>query len=206
MRRFISKLAERSLPFFQDLKEAGKIKGILWTSACQEAFDSLKQYLSTPPVSSRPVTGELLYLYLTVASEAVSSCFLREEDDKQFPVYHVIHVLRDTEVRYPTIEKVAYSLLLVSRKLRPYFQGHDIKVYTNYPLRKILHKPNLSGRLCNWAVELSQFSITYSPKIDIKGQALVDFFIRVLYLRNRCFTKSFFICAFFSPQILGTIR
>lgn len=47
LRRFISKLAERSLPFFQALKQASKIKGILWTPTCQEAFDSLKQYCWT---------------------------------------------------------------------------------------------------------------------------------------------------------------
>ncbi|XP_074358425.1 uncharacterized protein LOC141697776 [Apium graveolens] len=63
------------------------------------------------------------------------------------------------------------------RKLRPYFQGHDIKVYTNQPLRKILHKPDLSGRLVNWVVELSQFNITYLPRPSIKGQALSDFLI-----------------------------
>lgn len=72
---------------------------------------------------------------------------------------------------------MAYSLLLASRKLRPYFQGHDINVYTNQPLRKILHKPDLSGHLVNWAVELSQFSINYLPRTSIKGQALSDFLV-----------------------------
>lgn len=110
LRRFISKLAEISLPFFQALKESVKVKGIIWNLACQEAFDSLKQYLSTPtpPVLSRHVFGEPLYLYLVVASKAVSFYLLRKEDDKQFPIYYVSHVLRDAEVRHPTIEKMAY--------------------------------------------------------------------------------------------------
>nr|XP_017239371.1 PREDICTED: uncharacterized protein LOC108212150 [Daucus carota subsp. sativus] len=70
-----------------------------------------------------------------------------------------------------------YALVLASRKLRPYFQGHDIKVYTNYPLRKILHKPDLSGRLVNWAVELSQYNVQYIPRNSLRGQALDDFLL-----------------------------
>lgn len=107
----------------------------------------------------------------------MSSCLIREENGKQLPVYYVSHVLRNAEIRYPTIEKMVYCLLLASRKLRPYFQGHDINVYTNYPLRKILHKPELSGRLVNWEVELSQFNIAYLPRTSIKGQTLADFLV-----------------------------
>ncbi|XP_074351135.1 uncharacterized protein LOC141690301 [Apium graveolens] len=70
---------------------------------------------------------------------------------------------------------MAYSLLLAIQKLRPYFQGHDIRVYTNQPLWKILHKPDLFGRLVNRAVELSQFNISYLYRQSIRGQALADF-------------------------------
>lgn len=177
LRRFISRLAEMSLSFCQALKEAGRIKGILLTSACQEAFDSLKQYLSIPPILSRPVPEEPLCLCIAVGFESVSSCLLGKKDDKQFPVYYVSHVLRDAKIRYQTIEKVTYSVLLAIRKLRPSFQGPDIKVYTNYPLRKFLHKPDHCGRLVNWAVELSQFNITYSARTSIKGQVLADFLV-----------------------------
>lgn len=117
-----------------------------------------------PPILSRPLSGEPFYLYLAVAYAAVSSCLIREEKGQQFPIYYVSHVLRGTAVRYPVIEKVAYALLLAIRKQRPYFQGHDIKVYTNHPLRKNLHRLDLLGRLVNWVVELSQFSITYLPR------------------------------------------
>lgn len=73
LRLFISRLAEGSLPFFQALKDAGRVKGITWTSACQEAFVSLKKYLSSLSIMSRPVPGEPFCLYLTIALEAVSS-------------------------------------------------------------------------------------------------------------------------------------
>ncbi|XP_074352087.1 uncharacterized protein LOC141691248 [Apium graveolens] len=46
-----------------------------------------------------------------------------------------------------------------------------------YPLRKVLHKPESSGRMLKWAVELGQFDLEYMPRTAIKGQALADFLL-----------------------------
>ena len=67
------------------------------------------------------------------------------------------------------------ALLTAARKLRPYFQAHTIDVLTEYPMKQILHKPETSGRLMKWAIELSEFDIKYKPKNAIKGQVLADF-------------------------------
>ncbi|XP_077226454.1 uncharacterized protein LOC143859686 [Tasmannia lanceolata] len=64
---------------------------------------------------------------------------------------------------------------MAARKLRPYFQAHTIKVLTDQPLRQVLHKPDTSGRLVKWAVELSEFDIRYMPRPAIKAQVLADF-------------------------------
>ena len=55
--------------------------------------------------------------------------------------------LLDVETRYLKLEKLALALVVVSRKLRPYFHAHSIEVLTNYPLRQVLQKPEASGRL-----------------------------------------------------------
>jgi ribonuclease HI len=44
-----------------------------------------------------------------------------------------------------------------------------------YPLRKVMQKLDLSGRLANWAIELGQFDLEFVPRNVIKGQALADF-------------------------------
>ncbi|XP_075106779.1 uncharacterized protein LOC142179802 [Nicotiana tabacum] len=64
---------------------------------------------------------------------------------------------------------------MAARKLRPYFQCHPISVITAYPLRNILHKQELSGRLAKWAIELSEYNIIYQPRTTIKSQVLADF-------------------------------
>jgi len=73
------------------------------------------------------------------------------------------------------IEKVALALVLTARRMRPYFQNHAITVKTNYPIYKILSKPNLAGRMIGWSVELSEFDIRYEPRYAIKSQSLANF-------------------------------
>ncbi|RVW24837.1 hypothetical protein CK203_105106 [Vitis vinifera] len=60
-------------------------------------------------------------------------------------------------------------------KLRPYFQAHPVVVLTDQPLRNILHKPDLTGRMLQWAIELSEFGIEFQPRLSMKGQVMADF-------------------------------
>ena len=53
LRRFISKLAERCLPFFEILKGAKNSKCLTWTAECQEAFEGIKHYLVSPPILTK---------------------------------------------------------------------------------------------------------------------------------------------------------
>ena len=63
--RFISKSAERALPFFKILKKAGPMK---WTPEAEAALQDLKRYLSSPPVLVMPKPQEPLLLYLAATN------------------------------------------------------------------------------------------------------------------------------------------
>jgi hypothetical protein len=83
--------------------------------------------------------------------------------------------LHGAEEQYPRIEKLAFALVTHAWRIRPYFQVHTIKVLTEYPLRKILQKPNLSGQLVNWAIKLEEFDKEFHLRTSLKGRALADF-------------------------------
>ncbi|KAK3001975.1 hypothetical protein RJ639_022284 [Escallonia herrerae] len=172
--RFMSKSAEKCLPFFKAIRKA---KDFEWTEECQKSFEELKRYLSSPPLLTKPITGEDLFIYLSISEVAVSTVLIREEEGKQRPVYYISKVLQDVETRYPRIDKVALALVTSARKLRPYFQSHTIVVLTDQPLGKVLQNPDASGRLVNWSVELGEFDIKYQPRTAIKAQALSDFVV-----------------------------
>ncbi|XP_071689002.1 uncharacterized protein [Rutidosis leptorrhynchoides] len=79
------------------------------------------------------------------------------------------------EINYAPIKKFVYALILTSRRLRRYFQGHPVHVLTNMPVKQVLTKPEISGRLALWAVELGAYQISYLPRSAVKGQVLADY-------------------------------
>ena len=73
------------------------------------------------------------------------------------------------------MENLILVLVITSRKLRPYFQAHAVEVPTECPMKQILHKPETSGRLIKWAIELSEFDIRCKLRTIVKGHILEDF-------------------------------
>ncbi|XP_058761331.1 uncharacterized protein LOC131634721 [Vicia villosa] len=165
--RFVAKSAQHVLPFFKLLRKEATFK---WSEECEQALSHLKQVLSEPPVLSRPGNEEILYLYLAVSNEAVSAALIREAEDRQKPVYFTNKALQGPEVRYQQIEKVALALLFAARRLRYYFLAHTIIVRTDQPIKQLLGRPDMAGRMLKWSLELSEFDIQYE-----KAQALADF-------------------------------
>ncbi|GAA0149200.1 hypothetical protein LIER_08438 [Lithospermum erythrorhizon] len=147
----------------------------LWDEECSEAFEELKRYLGSPKLLSQPKLGERLQIYLAISDVAVSSVLLREVEGIQKPIYYVSHVLRGVEERYPIIDKAAFALVISTRKLKAYFELHQIQVVTNQSLKRVLSNPSLSGRLTTWAIELSEFEVSYLPRTSVRAQALANF-------------------------------
>ena len=136
-----------------------------------------KNISKLPPILVSPFEGELLTLYLAVSYFSTSAALVRERDGIQQPVYYCSRALRGAEERYPKMEKLILALVTTARRLQPYFQAHTIEIPTEHLTRQILHKPETSGRLIKWAIELSEFNIRYKPRTAVKGQVLADFIV-----------------------------
>ncbi|CAL9019523.1 unnamed protein product [Prunus brigantina] len=148
---------------------------IMWTPECDQAFQDLKNYMSKAPLLSKPLPGEVLLLYLSVSNTAVSSVLIRKPEKVELPIFYVSKALQSAELRYPPLEQLALALVVSARRLRPYFQAHEITVLTNQPLRQVLQKPETSGRLVKWAIELGEFDIQFRPRPAEKGQVVAEF-------------------------------
>ena len=141
----------------------------------QKAFQDFEAYLTAAPLLSSSIIGEELYLYLAVSPHAISSALIREEQKIQKPVYYISRVLRGAEGRYPMMEKLAFTLVTTSRKLKHYFQAYVINVLTYHPSNKAMNKLKAAVRLIQWAIELNEFDVRYQPRNAIKAQVLADF-------------------------------
>ncbi|RVW12556.1 hypothetical protein CK203_008915 [Vitis vinifera] len=84
-------------------------------------------------------------MYLAVSEWAISAVLFRCPSPKeQKPVYYVSRALADVETRYSKMELTALALR------------------------------NLTGRMLQWAIELSEFGIEFQPRLSKKGQVMAD--------------------------------
>ncbi|GKE36187.1 reverse transcriptase domain-containing protein [Tanacetum coccineum] len=146
---FLSRSAEKSLPFFETLKNITKVNkdDYSWTEEAEKAFQELKKTVLDLPALTTPQPKETLFVYLAASQDAASAVLL----------------------------KLALALRHTSRRLRRYFEAHPITVITDQPIKNVLSKADTSGRLAPYSVELAAYTITYEPHSAVKGQILADF-------------------------------
>jgi hypothetical protein len=170
--RFISKLGEKGLPFFEILKKVDKF---VWEDEAQKSFEALKESLTTPPVMTPPIPRETLLLYISATTNVVSTILVAEREEEgraypvQRPVYYVSEVLADAKTHYTQPQKLLYALLITSRKIQHYFQAHKIVVPSSFPLGEIICNRDANGRIIKWSVELGEFEIKFCPRQAIKS-------------------------------------
>ena len=111
------------------------------------AFQLLKEYLSRPPIMSKPEVDEVLFAYIVVTSHAVSLVLIWVDSGIQRPVYYVSKSLHEVEVRYLPLEKAILAVVHATHKLPHYFQSHTVVVLTQLPFRSLLQSADYTGRI-----------------------------------------------------------
>ena len=78
-------------------------------------------------------------------------------------------------MNYSIIEKACLEVVFASQKLRHYMLAHTTRLVAKIdPLKYLLSKAALTGRLAKWVMILSEFDIHYVEHKAIKGQAIAD--------------------------------
>ncbi|GJU94338.1 reverse transcriptase domain-containing protein [Tanacetum coccineum] len=168
---------KKSLLVHQTLKRCTKKSDFCWTDEAESAFRQMKQHIAKLPMLTAPEEKEELIVYLAAARETVSAVLMTEREAKQMPIYFVSRALRGPEVNYTSMEKLVLVLVHASKRLRRYFQAHPIIMITDQPIKQVLSKPEVAGRLQKWSIELGEYAIHYRPRISVKGQILADFIV-----------------------------
>ncbi|XP_017978221.1 PREDICTED: uncharacterized protein LOC108662400 [Theobroma cacao] len=174
IRRFISNLAGRCQPFSRLMK---KDTPFIWDESCSNAFKSIESYLLRPLILRAPTPGRPLILYVAAQKRSLGALLAPQNDEgKENALYYLSRTLNGAELNYSPIEKTCLALIFTIKKLRHYLQAHSVHLISRAnPLKYLMSKSMLSGRLAKWALLLQEFDITYIPQKAVKGQALADF-------------------------------
>jgi ribonuclease HI len=77
-------------------------------------------------------------------------------------------------MQHDGVGKIAYAVVMASRKLRHYFEAFKVWVTSDRGLGELFRNPEASVCIAKWAAELSEYQITFDPRTSIKSQVLAD--------------------------------
>jgi hypothetical protein len=92
-----------------------------WIPEAQEALDSLKNMLKSPPILTAPTHEEPMLLYISATTQVVSAVLVveREETGRSQKVQRPVNeVLSDSKTRYSQMQKLVYAILMSTHSER----------------------------------------------------------------------------------------
>ena len=88
-----------------------------------------------------PDPRSVLLLFVATSPSIMSTILVQEKKDagglQYVPIYFISEALNGANERYSEVEKMAYVVVMASRKLKHYFTAHPIIFPTSYPLREV---------------------------------------------------------------------
>jgi hypothetical protein len=153
-RRFINRFADIAEPLHSLTQ---KNVSYTWTSACQEAFESLKDRLSSAPILVYPCFQDE-FVVETDASDIGLGAILCQDG-------HVIEygsrALTKAEKNYSATEKECLGVVWALEKFGMYLEGRHFTVITDHkPLTYLRQLKEPKGKLARWRISLDSYDFT----------------------------------------------
>ncbi|MBJ4174438.1 Ty3/Gypsy family RNase HI domain-containing protein, partial [Salmonella enterica subsp. enterica serovar Typhimurium] len=143
-RRFIENFSKIAKPMTELLKKDQKF---LWSNACEESFQVLKERLTTAPVLVLPDIHRSFDIYCD-ASRRGLGCVLMQEGKV---VAYASRQLRPHELNYPTHDLELAAVVHALKIWRHYLIGNRCEVYSDHKsLKYLFTQPDLNLRQRRW--------------------------------------------------------
>ncbi|GFV93573.1 retrovirus-related Pol polyprotein from transposon 297 [Trichonephila clavipes] len=145
-RKFIPNFSDIARPFSNWSKKSTAWK---WTEIEQQAFQTLKQCLITPPILRRVDPKKPFIIRTDASSYALGAVLLQgESPTNEQPVEYASRLLSSSEKNYSTTEREALAVVWAFNKFREYIEGAEITVASDHqPLKWLMNLTSPTGRL-----------------------------------------------------------
>ena len=99
----------------------------------------------------------------------------QDQEGVEKPVYYISRLMKGPELRYSTAENVYLSLAFVVSNFNHYLLEHRVQLMTkSNPMKYLFTRPQLSGRMEQWAILTLCLDIESITPIAFRGQAVAD--------------------------------
>ncbi|XP_056685879.1 uncharacterized protein, partial [Spinacia oleracea] len=161
-RRFIKDFSKIVKPLTQLLL---KDAPFVFTDACLEAFDRIKQALISAPTIRSPEWDIPFEIMCDASDYAVGAVLGQRKEKVLHAIYYASKTLDEAQVNYATTEKELLAIVYALDKFRTYLIGSKVIVYTDHAaLKYLLSKKEAKPRLIRWILLLQEFDLEIRDK------------------------------------------
>ena len=156
-RRFINKFADIARPLH---KLTEKTTIFEWTVSCQQAFDLLKQMLTSAPILSYPQQQGQLILDTDASQEAVGAVLSQVQDNLERVLGYFSKSLSKTERDYCVTRKELLAVVMALKHFHPYLYGRKVILRTDNSAvswMRSLKAP--SGQTARWLERVAEYNL-----------------------------------------------
>ncbi len=136
----------------------------IWSSACQDAFDTLRDKLTHPPILAYANFEKSFILHTDASGYGLGAALYQVQDGKERVVAYASRGLNKSERNYPAhkLEFLALKWAVVD-KFHDYLYGRQFEVLTdNNPLTYVKTTAKLDATGHRWLAALSAYNYTIS--------------------------------------------
>jgi hypothetical protein len=152
-RRFIENFSKIAKPMTELLKNGVKFE---WSQACEEAFQTLKDRLTTASVLAQPNIHKNFDVYCD-ASRVSLGCVLMQEGQV---VAYASRQLKRHEENYPTHDLELAAIVHALKIWRHYLLGNHCNIYTDHKsLKYIFTQSDLNMRQRRWLELIKDYDL-----------------------------------------------
>lgn len=163
-RRFIKGFAKIAGPLTEKTSESVKFE---WTGEMQEAFEELKNSLSSPPVLVYPSYDKPFIVSTDASNKAVGAVLSQLDDNgREHPIHYANRNLNEAEKNYSAFEREALGIVFALKKFRHYLLSQKFKLYTDHQaLKYVINLRDPHGRIARWMSLFAEFDfeVVYRP-------------------------------------------
>lgn len=154
-RKFISLFAKKAHPLNALCKKDVQFE---WTSKCEEAFQSLKNALTTKPVLAFPDYTKKFYISTDASNYAVGGYISNDPPPHDKPIEYFSKTLNPAQKNYSTTHKELLAIILAIEQFRHFIWGKPFVLYTDHQALTYLFNQNKVGsRLLRWKLTLAEY-------------------------------------------------
>eukprot|EP00731_Ephydatia_muelleri_P005310 Em0002g1486a len=163
-RRYINRFADLAAPLHQLTHNNAEFQ---WTEECNNAFESIKKWLTEAPVLAFPrFDRQAGTMVLQTDASGVGLGAVLEQEG------HVIgyasRTLSRSESNYSVIQRECLAIVWGMKQFRHYLLGRPFQLMTDHAPLQWLAEQKSEGLLCRWALAVQEydFSIVYRKGVS----------------------------------------